>query len=204
LTVAAKSFGKLSYSGTDIDVMCGDLAVSKGTVYRYFRSKEELFLAAVDREMTLLLQSVIAAAGETEDLLQKVVNGIRAYLSFFDEHPHVVELLIQERALFADRKTPTYFEHRDRTMNRWREFFVRMQDAGLVREIAPDSAIDVVSDLLYGRMFTNHFAGRKRTLDEQVLEILDISFNGVLKHEVSIQTLCENFKGSAPQESDRP
>jgi hypothetical protein len=36
-----------------------------------------------------------------------------AYLDFFAEQPGFVELLIQERAHFRDRKRPTYFEHRD-------------------------------------------------------------------------------------------
>ena len=36
---------------------------------------------------------------------------MRAYLEFFDDEPHVVELLILERAEFKRRKS-TYFDHR--------------------------------------------------------------------------------------------
>ena len=39
-----------------------------------------------------------------DDPLERTVQGIRSFLAFFAEHPQFVELLIQERALFKDRK----------------------------------------------------------------------------------------------------
>lgn len=37
----------------------------------------------------------------------------------------------------------------------------------------------VTSDLLYGTMFTNHFAGRDKPFEEQARDIQDILFRGI-------------------------
>jgi hypothetical protein len=104
-------------------------------------------------------------------------------LAFFEEHPQFVELLIQERALFKDRKKPTYFEHRERNLERWRLMLAWLIDQGRLRQMPPERILDVVNDLVYGTMFTNYFAGRTRSYREQAQDILDIVFYGILSDE---------------------
>ena len=106
-----------------------------------------------------------------------------AYLSFFDQHPDFVELLIQERAVFKRRKTPTYFEHRERNVGRWQALYRELMDAGRVRRMLPDEITDVMSSALYGTMFTNFFAGRAKSLETQARQIIDVVFRGILSEE---------------------
>lgn len=49
LKVAAGLFARHGYTATDVQWIADALRISKGTVYRYFPSKEKLFLAAVER-----------------------------------------------------------------------------------------------------------------------------------------------------------
>jgi len=42
---------------------------------------------------------------------------------------------------------------------------------------------DVIGDLLYGTIFTNYFAGRRKSLDQQVEDVLDVLFHGLLTSE---------------------
>ena len=44
LDVAARLFAARGYQNTDVQVVADELGVGKGTVYRYFPSKRELFL----------------------------------------------------------------------------------------------------------------------------------------------------------------
>ena len=74
------------------------LRVGKGTIFRHFPSKRELFLAAADRVMVKMQEQILAQIAGIEDGLEQVARGIRAFLSFFADHPEYVELLIQERA----------------------------------------------------------------------------------------------------------
>ncbi len=180
LATATRMFAERGFPATDLQEVADALGVGKGTVYRYFSSKRELFLAAADRAMVLLSARVHEAAGQAEDPLGRIKRAIEAYLKFFDEQPQLIELLIQERAEFRDRKTPTYFEHRDANMDPWEALFRELIAAGRIRDIPVARITGVISDLLYGTIFTNHFAGRKKPLHAQSEDVLDILFNGLL------------------------
>src|SRR5690606_5155398 len=117
--------------------------------------------------MRQLSESVDAAADLAEEPLGRISVAIRTYLGFFDAHPEVVELLIQERAHFRNRKKPTYFIHRDANIGRWHAFIAELIHDGIMRDRPVEQIADFVSDVLYGTMFTNYFSGRKTNLTSQ-------------------------------------
>ncbi len=49
-----------------------------------------------------------------------------------------------------------------------------------MRRIPVDRIVEVISDLVYGAMFTNHFTGRHKPLEIQTQDILDVVFYGIL------------------------
>ena len=180
LVAAAKLFAEHGYSETDTQVLADRLGVGKGTLYRYFPTKRELFLAAADRVMRQLRQTVDDSMAGVADPLDGIARAVRAYLDFFANHPEFVELLIQERALFKDRKKPTYFEHREANGERWRAFYRALIAEGRVRDVPPERITNVFGNLMYGTMFTNYFAGQSKPSEVQAQEILDIVFHGIL------------------------
>jgi AcrR family transcriptional regulator len=180
LDMAAKLFAEHGFSETDTQFLADQLGVGKGTLYRYFPSKRDLFLAAADRVMVKLREHVDASIAEIEDPLEQIAAAIRAYLAFFAEQPGYVELLIQERAQFKDRKKPTYFEHREKNIERWRNIYRHLIAAGRVRQIPVERITDVLGNLVYGTMFTNYFTGTAKPFEEQARDILDVVFNGIL------------------------
>jgi AcrR family transcriptional regulator len=180
LDAATTVFAENGFAAADVQEIADKTGVGKGTVYRYFPSKEELFLAAVDHGMRRLKTAVDAAVADTRQPLERIAEGVRAYLTFFDEHPEIVELLIHERAHFRDRTKPTYFVHRDANMGPWQELFRQLIEDGTVRDLPVERITDFVSDVVYGTMFTNYFSGRKSTLSSQSENILDMVFHGLL------------------------
>lgn len=186
LAAAARLFARRGYAQTDTQALVDELHVGKGTLYRYFRSKEQLFLAVVDAAIRRLTAAVIAARDAEQDPLAQIAAAVRAYLAFFEQNPECVELLIQERAHFKDRKTPTYFVQREEQLGPWQVLLGDLIAAGRVRAIPVHRITDVFSDLLYGTIFTNYFTGRKKSLADQSEDILDIVLRGILtEHERS-------------------
>lgn len=177
---ASKLFAQLGYADCDMDRLAAKLRVAKGTIYLYVSSKEELFLACVDWGMSQMQLAVREASETTDDPFERIARAIRAYLTFFAEHPQYVELIIQERAIFKNRKRPTYFEYRDAARGQWRAFYQDLIDKGRLRsDVKVDSLLDTMGNLVYGTMFTNHFLGN-RSIDEQQQTMLDIVFRGLL------------------------
>lgn len=180
LDVAATLFAERGFAGADTQELADRVGVGKGTLYRYFPSKRELFLAAADRAMRRLRECLEATVASRDDPMQQIAAAIAAFLGFFDEHPEFAELLIQERALFRDRKQPTYIEHREKNLGRWQQLYQSLIEAGRVRPMPVHRITSVISDLVYGTMFTNHVAGRQKSLREQADDIVDIVFCGIL------------------------
>jgi AcrR family transcriptional regulator len=180
LETAAKVFAERGYQSADMQQIADAISLGKGTLYRYFTSKEELFLAAVDRGMQRLRQVVELTYRDSTDPLEWLPRAIRAYLAFFKDHPQYVELLIQERAEFRDRKKPTYFECYDAGAGEREGLWRGLITQGRVRDVPVTRIADVISDLVQGAMFTNYFSGRHKPLEEQAQDILDIFLNGIL------------------------
>ncbi|MBY0525508.1 MAG: TetR/AcrR family transcriptional regulator [Gemmataceae bacterium] len=180
LEAAAKLFARHGFEGCDTQLLADELGVGKGTLYRYFPSKRELFLAAADRAMRLLRQQIDTSIADVVDPLERIAVAIRAYLAFFNDHPEFVELLMQERAQFKDRKKPTYFEHREANLERWRVMYRGLIADGRIRDMPVERITDVLGALVYGAMFTNYFTGPRQAPEAQAREILDVVFRGIL------------------------
>jgi AcrR family transcriptional regulator len=180
LEKAIPLFATHCYAGTDTQLLADELQVGKGTLYRYFENKEELFRAAVDHILEKMHERIDSAVAEIADPLEQIREVIRTYLTFFAEHPQYVELLVQERALFKDRGKPSYFQHRERRAERWVEVYRRLIADGRVRPMPPERITTVMSDLVYGTMCANYFAHRDPDPAAQAEAILDVVWGGIL------------------------
>lgn len=178
---AAKLFAEHGYDDCEMDCLASALGIAKGTLYLYFPGKQELFFACVDWGMTLMQRAIRQASDPVDEPFEKISRAIRAYLVFFEEHPQYVELLVQERAIFKDRKLATYFEHRNANRGQWRELYAQLIANGRLRNDFPvERILDTLGNLVYGTMFTNHFVGRTQSLDEQYRTIMECIFRGIL------------------------
>ena len=101
-------------------------------------------------------------------------------MRYFNENPEFIELLIQERAVFKDRKTPSYHEYIGRHREERKADIVQLMRDGIFRERPVDRLFDMIGDMLYGTIFTNYFAKRTICLEEQAKEITDLLLHGLL------------------------
>jgi AcrR family transcriptional regulator len=180
LEAAGNLFAERGYSDASTQELADLLHVGKGTIYRYFPTKRALFLATVDRMMRLLDEAIARAIAGFDDPLQRMAIAVHVYLRYFSEHPQLPELLIQERAQFKDRKKPTYFVYHDAHLAEWQGKLQTLIAARRLRDVPVERITEVFSDLLYGTMFTNYFARRQRSPDDQARDLLDIAYHGML------------------------
>ena len=178
---ASRLFADHGFSDCDMGRIARKLKLAKGTLYLYFSSKQELFFACVDDGMMRMQAAVRAASESVEDPFERLAAAMRAYLEFFLQHPQYVELMLQERANFRQRKAASYFEHRDAARVSWRAFYQNLIQEGRLRsDLTVEAILDTLGHLVYGTMFTNHFLGRKKPLADQDRQMLDIVLRGIL------------------------
>lgn len=180
LETAARLFAANGYRATEVQAIADEVNVGKGTVYRLFPTKEALFLAAVEHVMVRLTESIEQTVTPHEgDPLKQITVSTRAYLEFFDRHPDFAELFIQERAEFRERAKPVYFTYRKAHLEKWREVWRSAMRQGVIRAMPVDTALNFMSDLLFGVVMTNRIDPRGITLSGQVDGILGIVLQGI-------------------------
>jgi AcrR family transcriptional regulator len=183
LTVAARVFAQYGFAATDVQMIADRLSVGKGTIYRYFPSKDRLFLAAVEQGLAELKADMDQnLADPTADPLRVIQDAIRTYLKFFRRRPEMAELFIQERAAFPTHHRPLYFTVKvsDDDCCKHRQLFATLLEGGFIRPIPQERFFAVIGDLLYGTILTNLLTGRQADPDTQAADIIDVIFRGVL------------------------
>jgi AcrR family transcriptional regulator len=180
LQAAARHFAQKGFAETDVDSIAADLQIGKGTIYRYFPSKQELLIAVVERGMAGLQEDMDRCLAEFTDPLALIEAAIHRFLAYFERHPELVELFIQERAVFQERRKPTYFAAHETKSGPWRAMYEQLVAAGRCRPIPLALDQDVVNDLMFGTILANYFTGRNVSFETQARGIIDIVFNGLL------------------------
>lgn len=180
LCEASKKFAKNGFVETDLQEIADSLGISKGTIYRYYSTKEELFLKAVRKGVSSLQARTHGALQSPGDPLDRIAAATTAYLEFFQQFPQLVELFIQERVVFREKRRPVYFEAGEKACEPFRKLVEELMAARRVRKMPVDRVLRVMGDLVYGTMFSNYLSGRSRGFREQAADVLDVVFNGIL------------------------
>jgi AcrR family transcriptional regulator len=74
LTAAARMFGKYGFQKTTVDEIARTAHKAKGSVYYYFKSKEELFLAVVTQEINVLKSGLTRVIVDSQDATGMIHN----------------------------------------------------------------------------------------------------------------------------------
>jgi AcrR family transcriptional regulator len=74
LVVAARLFGKYGFQKTTVDEIAKTAHKAKGSVYYYYKSKEDLFLAVVTQEINVLKSALTRVIVDSQDATGMIRN----------------------------------------------------------------------------------------------------------------------------------
>jgi AcrR family transcriptional regulator len=93
LQAAAQLFGTHRFHEVRMEDIAAQAEVGKGTLYRYFSDKEELYLALLARASMQMIECLREAVARAEGARAGLVAFVRAVLDYFDEQPHLFDLI---------------------------------------------------------------------------------------------------------------
>lgn len=99
LSAATRLFARQRFHEVRMEDIAAAAEVGKGTLYRYFNDKEELFAALLDQaaeQMSRRLRECAALAADPRTKLEAI---LAAYLHYFGEHPHLFDLIQRAEVL---------------------------------------------------------------------------------------------------------
>ncbi len=185
LDVAARVFSKKGFARTQVDEIADQAGLGKGTVYRYFNDKKDLFLSVVDRGIENLKDLVLEAMANEKEPLDKIKKAIETYLRFFEGHSNLIGILIHEQSEFQKRIQKRYFDRYYEHINKMEEVFRQGIAKGQIKKIDVRGAIGILTNMLNGLVYMWQIEGRKYPITEKLPMFLKIYFTGIVKDRQS-------------------
>ncbi|HQX53958.1 MAG TPA: TetR/AcrR family transcriptional regulator [Planctomycetaceae bacterium] len=187
LETALRIFARDGFHNADVQVIADEAGVGKGTVYRHFGNKQDLFLATSAHCMQMVDAFVRKRLGDEEKAAKLIAElGPIAVLKkiamacaeFYQKHPETVEIMIYERAEFRS-SVPTHLMFRLETRNGIDELIQAGIAAGSIRKVNINEATNAYGDLIFGSVINGCLEGSKAKLVRRMEHAIDIFLNGL-------------------------
>ena len=101
LDVARERFLRFGVKKTTMDEICGDAGISKKTLYEFFRSKEDLFLAAFIREALTNRDIIMKQVESIDSPLEKIRRMVRVAVARINKQKFMIQVLSDDSDLYA-------------------------------------------------------------------------------------------------------
>lgn len=142
--IAEQGLGKFTTSA-----IAQEVGLSDGALFRHFKSKNEIVMAAIEILEDELFQQLPASR---EDPLEELGEVIQRRLDFLSQNPHLFRLFFSEQLAQASGEMgmTRIRGMRTRTLEFIRGSLKRAKKAGLLRE---DLSVDELTVVVFGSVF---------------------------------------------------
>lgn len=89
IETAGVLFAENGFFGTSMQDIADNLAITKAALYYHFSSKNEIYLALVDKTFRMLEDSIFKAVAKGNTPAEKLCLAIEAYFHFAKDRPQV-------------------------------------------------------------------------------------------------------------------
>jgi AcrR family transcriptional regulator len=146
IQAARERFSRHGISGTTIDGIAQAAGVAKGTVYLYYKSKDDIFRQILDEDLTQFHEETVPAISGPGDLESTLRGFFVDVLGFFDRKRDFCEHAIFELAPEQRKKALQRFEVvYQAQLGAWQARLAEAQRDGLVGPLDPHvTAITIV------------------------------------------------------------
>lgn len=181
LRAAIDTFAGRGFFNSQVADVARAAGVAAGTVYLYFRSKDDLLTSVFERTMKDALEEGRAATSGVDDPAERLRRFARVHLGRLGRDRNlaiVFQVELRQSVKFMERFSTSLFRE---YLNQIRRAIVDGQDAGLFRrELNPTTAAKVFFGAL-DEMATNWVLSRRRySLESDAEPVLDLFLRGVV------------------------
>lgn len=132
LQAAESIFARKGYSGATMEEVARSSEFGMSTLYKFFRSKVELYSAIIDEKLSRLQESLAEVEGLKLDWRNAIERFVQDYLRFFQENTNFFKIYMTEKfgsdyepkeELYARAKAriASYVEHAESELRNWIE-----------------------------------------------------------------------------------
>ena len=100
IDVAEKIFSLNGFNKTTMDDIAAELEFTKPALYRYFKSKDDLYFAVVLRGTNILDKMMMEAVASKKTGLEKIYATGVAFCKFYKKYPDYCRMMIHARGMY--------------------------------------------------------------------------------------------------------
>jgi AcrR family transcriptional regulator len=184
LDATDRLLGRLGYQKTTIDDLAREAGIARRTIYLHFASKEEIFLASIDRVVDRLLaelRRIAASEGSVEDRLRRMLlqRVLFRFDSVRDYHESLEGLLAVLR--------PAYLRKRERYFQAEAQILAEVISAGSAQGVlqsadvhsAARALVTATNSLLPASLSTDEL-GSRESIETDVSRVIELLLHGLL------------------------
>ncbi|MGC8596060.1 MAG: TetR/AcrR family transcriptional regulator [Candidatus Kryptoniota bacterium] len=182
IEAAREVFSKKGYDGTTIDEVAEKAELAKATLYKFFPTKEELYLGVVEdvfREINEIARVSMNGGGTAREKFSMFVDRL---VEHFMEHSDFLRLLMREFSKINTtgwKESQHYKIHMELNNILARELDVAVKN-GEVRKVDTLRVAQVFNHMVYAYHLNNLFYEHDKKLKKKAVEFLvSIFFDGI-------------------------
>ncbi|MGO9022099.1 MAG: TetR/AcrR family transcriptional regulator [Syntrophobacteraceae bacterium] len=190
LDAALEVFSLKGFHPATMDEIAEKAGVGKGTLYRYFETKEKLFAELVRLRLEELGRRAGSSIDGRDDVLTMISKYIRIYFEFFDLNQHLYRLIIQEQLDLGKQSPNEYFHKVLRAVPNLKRKVYEATQQGILKDVD-------FQTVFYGTMGFVHGVIQKwlardcsYPLVDELPGVLEVLFHGFVKDARKIE--CKN------------
>lgn len=98
---AIRGFERYGYKKTTVEEIARDALIAKGTVYIYFRDKEDIIVSIIREKIAKVFREVSAAIGKEKDVPSKILRAIGIVIEYHRNDEAVNRVISRDSAFFG-------------------------------------------------------------------------------------------------------
>ncbi len=181
IETATKIFSKFGIKKSTMDEIAKKIRMGKSTIYHYFKSKEDIFLAVAKRESDILKKSLLEAIKNVDSPQEKFRAYAKTRMKYLKELRNYYATLTDEYLSMYSFTEEMRKDFRNFEFNILKSIFIEGNQKGVFDIKNPDIIAETIIIVFKG--FEYQFITHETNLEvENNFDVLiEIFFNGIMK-----------------------
>jgi len=182
LEAARKVFAKKGFHDATVDDIANAAGVAKGTVYLYYRSKQEVYLAALKFGIAQMYSALVEEVRQVSTTEEKLRALIAAKLAYFEENRDFFKIYYFELGKIPTHPGTIDSEFKSLYLDQARLVESILKEGSrkkAIRNLRTDQAAFAISDIIRGVVTQRVLGWTKSKISQDVEFIFDLIWKGI-------------------------
>ena len=182
LEAARSVFARKGFHAATVEEIASAAGVAKGTVYLYYKSKQDVYWGALEHGITELHNEIQTQLSQEETPAKKVRAFIAIKIRYFEANRDFFKIYFSELG--------SGFSHPAQMPPRFEEMYIQQArlleavlqqgiQSGTIREVRADTAAVAISDLIRGIIVQRLLGWSTKDVESDVNFVFDLVWRGI-------------------------